>query len=419
MTADFQYDVFISYCGEDREMVKKRFVDPLKKEKMKVKWDLEFENGLLPIKIADAIEKSRKVLFILTSNLLNKDSGWIKYEQAISITQSTDEKIEDKIIPVYFGDRNQPCASKQAKLFKIYVPIYANGKSDDELIKEIVKRVWGEAVSAFQFSTGGCALAIGSHWDDILLGCLGTLIKLKETLGYHIDVVVLCDFYPTKYYGVYQHGLDKIVSDFYDSLCSKCGFRYLKIHGPSLTDRTFHQNAAHVEAKIQNLVDNYIEGNKSVRPYNIIFCPPIDDRNSDHAVTGEIVFDKFRIRNHTILEYVIKRYTESSFVPNLCISLDDDISRTDKWFKNLSPTEIPDIAQKTMQEIITKGNVFRISDAKVSCIENTCEVTEKIKNSERLFSPEALRARMKMNALDYGKRFDVQYAEVFRGRLDL
>ena len=121
MTANYQYDVFISYCGENRKKVREKLVAPLQNKSMRVAWDSDFGSGFLVHNITNAIKTSRKVLFILTQEFLNKNSGWTELEQAISITQSSDEKIENRIIPVYYVARNYPCTNIQNEIFQIFI----------------------------------------------------------------------------------------------------------------------------------------------------------------------------------------------------------------------------------------------------------------------------------------------------------
>src|SRR5512147_1380380 len=54
---------------------------------------------------------------------------------------------------------------------------------------------------AFTFIRNGRLLVVGAHWDDLLLGCLGTMIKLRRICGYSVDLAVLCSNYPHGYFG--------------------------------------------------------------------------------------------------------------------------------------------------------------------------------------------------------------------------
>jgi len=252
-------------------------------------------------------------------------------------------------------------------------------------------------VAAFQFGRDGSVLAVASHWDDLLLGCLGTLVKLKKVLGYEVSVLVLCNSYGS-YYGVDQPRLLDTTREMYGRLCRKCGFENLSVNVPQwinnqeLADRSFRESVT----LLKTILGTVAAGNPDAKPYNLILCPPVDDRNDDHAATGQLVFSTFRDPSYTLLEYPIKRYTEVALSPNICVGLDDTT------------------------EGLAGQRQEKVAGLKVALIRKICRVNRKsVPNSNRLFSPDALSARMRMNALDYGKRSGVEFAEVFRGRIEL
>jgi hypothetical protein len=482
-------DVFISYSGKDAEVVFEKVVTPLRNRGMRVGIDRDFAAGnYITSAIRDAIKNSRKILFIVTDNFLQSGKGWIEFEDNLS--QFFDfEKRKRSVIPVLLVDESKLKETAHEGL-SIYTKIKVQGFSDSSLIPQIEKNVWDESRLSFEFATGGSVLAIGSHWDDILLGCLGTLIKLKETLGYEIHLTALCQDYGNFYYGARQN-ITKQAKKIYKDLGDNCGFSLIEYdpddeHLPpetkTLIDREFRQNLPNINYQIKEAIRKNNE--KNSRPYNLIFCPPIDDKNSDHAATAEIVFNSFRNPNHIILEYPIKRYTERNFKPNICIGLDENIGMKETWKTVLNKQKKEVAWQKILMEIIRSGcnwnsvidlvqeeknweeitgkmnkecpwpqkkgidkfdgtdtfnvrwkkildtikndsKILSIADAKVYCIEEICGITNEndpnhyIINAERLFSSNAIRSRMHMNAIDYGRRFDLDHAEVFRGRIDL
>jgi LmbE family N-acetylglucosaminyl deacetylase len=259
--------------------------------------------------------------------------------------------------------------------------------------------------SAFTFASGGYLLAIGAHWDDLLLGCLGTMIKLKKIFSFEVDVVVLCNSYPHGYFGEADQEIKKAADDIYKTICAKEGFRDITPNLPALMqerivvhDRAFRE----AEDKLKSAL-KCINNKHPKRPYNLILSPPSGDRNLDHAITAEAAFSIFRKSENLVLEYDVKRYTENLFIPSLCIGLDDEY-------------EMPN------------GDMTTIAQRKISLLQECCNIAKKqgqirkeykIENSEHLFSEEALNARMYVNAQDNGKNKRVKYAEIFHGRIEL
>src|SRR5205807_445283 len=124
---------------------------------------------------------------------------------------------------------------------------------------------------SFHLSPGGKALAIGSHWDDILLGCFGTLLKLRLVFNYDVEVCVLCNEYPGgRYYGLVQPaGFEKKIQKILKDICEK---HEMKFRPPleatrqetKIVDRRFHDNARHLHEEMRKLAHKHED-------YNLIF----------------------------------------------------------------------------------------------------------------------------------------------------
>jgi LmbE family N-acetylglucosaminyl deacetylase len=155
-------------------------------------------------------------------------------------------------------------------------------------------------------------VAIGSHFDDVWLGCSGTLMRLRECYNAQIRVVTLCNFYPTEYYDRYKlegGTLDQLYRDL-DILCSKLGFQHEQYQGPALQDQSF--NEADVHSYIKTLDE------KSCHT-DLLFIPRQDDVHHDHMATAKAAMLEFRGAN--VFEYEIKDFRRSQFKPNLLVDM--------------------------------------------------------------------------------------------------
>jgi LmbE family N-acetylglucosaminyl deacetylase len=155
-------------------------------------------------------------------------------------------------------------------------------------------------------------VAIGSHFDDVWLGCSGTLMRLRECYNAQIRVVTLCSVYPSEYYDRYKlDGRPK--EDLYedlDILCRKLGFKHEQCQDPVLIDQSFNEAQVHSYMKA-------LDG-KSCHT-DLLFVPRQDDVHHDHMVTAQAAILEFRGAN--VFEYEIKDFRRSQFKPNLLVDL--------------------------------------------------------------------------------------------------
>jgi LmbE family N-acetylglucosaminyl deacetylase len=155
-------------------------------------------------------------------------------------------------------------------------------------------------------------VAIGSHFDDVWLGCSGTLMRLRECYNAQIRVVTLCNFYPSEYYDRYKlkdATLEQLYRDL-DDLCSKLGFKHENCEDEVFIDQAFD------EAKVHRYMKALDE--KSCHT-DLLFVPRQDDVHQDHMVTAQAAMLEFRGAN--VFEYEIKDFRRSQFKPNLLVDL--------------------------------------------------------------------------------------------------
>jgi hypothetical protein len=404
MSGRFRWDFFISHSGEDTERIRSELVEPLRKERVRVVWDGDPEgavsSGSLTANFKEWVEYSQFTLVVL-SKAYNRNYG--DNRKGANIRKEF-ELAEQAALrggqPRVLMVKLEACGRPDKRM-----DVYVRGKvGDGRLIPRLVYQVRKEGVPAFGLIGAASALAVGSHWDDLLLGCLGTLLKLKRDFAYDVSVLVVCNAYGRYYYRVKQDGLTQKADRMYRALCKECGFDYLVTKMPpwaqaaKLMDREL-RGKAEMLRRIMHWAVRY-SGEGGRKPFSLIFTPPIEDRNDDHAATAEAVFSSFRDPHHTILEYVIKRYTDREMSPNLCVSFDESIA-------------------KKKEELIEQVCQVCPLTPDPNGAKNRKKARNEIRNSERLFSQEALRARVRKDALDYAKDWAIKYAEVFRGRIEL
>jgi LmbE family N-acetylglucosaminyl deacetylase len=165
---------------------------------------------------------------------------------------------------------------------------------------------------AFGFSDHLRVVAIGSHFDDVWLGCSGSLMRLQECHNAQIRVVTLCNAYPWEYYDRYKlEGAtrDQLYGDL-DELCRKLGFRHEQYQGTVLEDQSFDEDRVH---------DFMKELHEKAGDVDLLFVPRQDDVHRDHMVTAKAAMVKFRGTN--VFEYEIKDFRRSPFRPNLLVDL--------------------------------------------------------------------------------------------------
>jgi LmbE family N-acetylglucosaminyl deacetylase len=149
-------------------------------------------------------------------------------------------------------------------------------------------------------------LAVGSHPDDIEIGCGGTILRLAEAhANLHVSWVVLSADRERAQEArrsaeAFLEGVgssDVVVADFQDGF-----FPYV---------------GGDVKAFFEKL-------KAEVSP-DLIFTHHGLDRHQDHRLVSELTWNTFR--DHFILEYEIPKYDGDLGTPNLFVHLSEPISR--------------------------------------------------------------------------------------------
>jgi LmbE family N-acetylglucosaminyl deacetylase len=143
-------------------------------------------------------------------------------------------------------------------------------------------------------------LAIGSHADDIEIGCGATLLRLAgDVPGLELHWVVLSaagERADEARASAEAYGAEVDVQEFRDAF-----FRY----GPE--------------------VKEYFEALKSRLEPDVVFTHHDGDRHQDHRLVAELTWNTFR--NHLILEYEIPKYDGDLGTPNVFFAVDEEVAR--------------------------------------------------------------------------------------------
>jgi len=149
-------------------------------------------------------------------------------------------------------------------------------------------------------------LCLGSHCDDIEIGCGGTILKLIE--NYQHVVVYWVVFSSTE-----QRAQEATTSAnlFLKEIPVK------KIIIKSFRDGFLPFQGIEVKECFEQLKQEFTP--------DIIFTHHRDDRHQDHRLISELTWNTFR--NHLILEYEIPKYDGDLGIPNFFFHLDEALCR--------------------------------------------------------------------------------------------
>ncbi len=168
-------------------------------------------------------------------------------------------------------------------------------------------------------------LCLGSHSDDIEIGCGGTILRLLSA-DHRVEVVWV----------VFSSGKERK-------------------REAQISAELFLEHAIQKELIINDFRDGFFpfdgaeikssfEGLKRVSP-DLIFTHNRKDAHQDHRLIAEMTWNTFR--NHLILEYEIPKYDGDLGQPNFFVPLEEDIylkkihyimesfvtQRTKRWFE--------------------------------------------------------------------------------------
>jgi LmbE family N-acetylglucosaminyl deacetylase len=145
-------------------------------------------------------------------------------------------------------------------------------------------------------------LCLGSHCDDIEIGCGGTILKLIEN---YQNVIV--------YWVVFSSNEQRA-----EEATASANLFLKEIETKKIIIKNFRDGFLPFQG-IE--VKECFEQLKQEFAPDIIFTHHRDDRHQDHRLISELTWNTFR--NHLILEYEIPKYDGDLGVPNLFTHLDE------------------------------------------------------------------------------------------------
>jgi len=148
-------------------------------------------------------------------------------------------------------------------------------------------------------------LAIGSHPDDIEIGCGGTILRLTETYpNCHVHWVVLSGA------GERTEEANQAAAAFLE----RAATREVVVHG--FRDGFFPYEGGAVK--------EVFEGLKTTVQPDLVFTHHRHDLHQDHRLVCELTWNTFR--DHVVLEYEVPKYDGDLGSPNLFVHLDAEVS---------------------------------------------------------------------------------------------
>jgi hypothetical protein len=232
-------------------------------------------------------------------------------------------------------------------------------------------------------------LAIGSHFDDIWLGCSATLMLLRESYDAEIVCTDLCDIYAEPYFGRFVVDVERTRTEIRD-LCKKLFFEeYFVERGNlgALADRDFPKQLDRLSDRIRFLHQRYHDA-------DLVLIPRRDDYHEDHALATKEILKEFR--GPMFLEYEIKEFRREPFRPSLFVDV------TAKAHRGIS-----------LSEGKLKSRSVSIAEKKARIIEDLFTRIFEVPITElpNAFSRENVLGRMALRAEEAG--LDSMFAEAF------
>ena len=253
--------------------------------------------------------------------------------------------------------------------------------------------------SPIDFQQRPNVLAIGSHFDDIWLGCAATLMVLQEEYRAQIICVDLCDDYTYLYFDSIK--INNSIHSRIDALCRELGFKYdheweTNRKDRVLRDREFQNCLGALSHRIELLAQRYPSA-------DLVFVPRHDDYHVDHALTAKEALKWFR--RSAILEYEVKEFRRGPFHPTLLVDVTRRSDRKLRWNGNeICKSGSVSFAEKKARIL---GKIFPtiLGTPKSNLRHSTFH---KLPNT---FSREHVLGRLAMRAGEFG--LDAIYAEAF------
>ncbi|MBN3922239.1 PIG-L deacetylase family protein [Nostoc sp. NMS4] len=149
-------------------------------------------------------------------------------------------------------------------------------------------------------------LCLGSHCDDIEIGCGGTILKLIEN---YQDVVI--------YWVVFSSNEQRAKEATTSASLFLKEIPVKKIIIKDFRDGFLPFQGIEVKECFEQLKQEFSP--------DIIFTHHRDDRHQDHRLISEFTWNTFR--NHLILEYEIPKYDGDLGIPNFFVHLNETLCR--------------------------------------------------------------------------------------------
>jgi hypothetical protein len=226
---------------------------------------------------------------------------------------------------------------------KVFSPLHSNGQQpvhdpldlremqrqfveDPDLVRQPTRtgfhprpRHWPATVgSPIDFARYAKVLAVGSHFDDVWLGCSATLMLLKEVYGAEVHCTSLCNNYSHPYFDRYDLKDIKHLHDNLGLLCEALDFRWVPSDAGNhpdrgdLEDRAFMKNLPCLQDRVGTLLEMYQDA-------DLLFIPRQDDVHDDHVATARAFLSQFR--RALVLQYEIKDFRQAPFRPSLIVNV--------------------------------------------------------------------------------------------------
>lgn len=144
-------------------------------------------------------------------------------------------------------------------------------------------------------------LCLGSHSDDIEIGCGGTILRLLSHFQ-ELDIVWIVFGCSNEREREARNSSDLFL----------CGARRKEVIVKDFRDGFFPFEGAKIKVFFENL--------KHISP-ELIFTHNRKDAHQDHRLIAELTWNTFR--NHLILEYEIPKYDGDIGQPNFFVPLDE------------------------------------------------------------------------------------------------
>ena len=155
-------------------------------------------------------------------------------------------------------------------------------------------------------ASGPCKiLCLGSHCDDIEIGCGGSVLRLLAERRCEVHWIVFASTPPRKVEA------ERAAALFLQNAAAS----QVAIHG--FRDSFFPYVGAQIKEEFELL--------KARISPDLIFTHTRDDLHQDHRIVNELTWNTFR--NHLILEYEIPKYDGDLGSPNFFVHLNEDYCR--------------------------------------------------------------------------------------------